>query len=190
MLDAKSTTSWVSSLRTPWKLVKQGVTNIGPTTARLLGPGATWGTRFKTLAAGAAATGIGYELIKAFGYSTAALSMQEYGEQYKDVKFNGFGLLSDDNIEGRENEVSHGAWIKFDENGTVGENDARDEALRWAEEFQKDMTFVNNSDPLCDVDIYVVQPAISQPKDSKREVFYILQNPGGSLRVSSGEKQK
>ena len=170
---------WVSSLARPWKMVKPGMTTLNPkNTAKVYGKGVTWGQRIKRGAIQAATPVIGVELIKAFGYSSASYKLDD------NLKFNSFGLLSADDLEGRENEVSHGAWIKFEEAGAINEDDTLKEALRFAEEFQEDVSDINKQDPLCDVDIYVVQPAISNPKTmGKREVYYIIQNPGGSLRV-------
>lgn len=177
--------SWKSTLTglaAPWKDGGAAYKAMKPSNMnKLVGKGATWGNRFKALAPTAAITGISFwrELAKAWGYSTSSVKVTD------NIKFNGFGLLSADDLEGRENEVSHGAWLKFDEIGQVNENDAFNEALAFAELFQQDMQKINTEDPLCDVDIYVVQPGISNPEKLKtREVYYIIQNPGGSLRVS------
>ncbi|MBQ7950031.1 MAG: hypothetical protein IJ276_03560 [Alphaproteobacteria bacterium] len=166
---------WTSALWRPWRLVATGAKNIKPTIASTLGPGATWTKRFATLAVGGAAVGanyIGREIIKSFGYSSAAIQDPTTG----DVEFNSFGLLSADDIEGRENVVSHGAWIAFDTVGTAEDDDALNEAARFAEEFTKDVNTINAEDPQCNVDIYVVQPAISNPKKLKgeRQIYYIL----------------
>lgn len=166
---------WTSALWRPWRLVATGAKNIKPTIASTLGPGATWTKRFTTLAVGGAAVGanyIGREIIKSFGYSSAAIQDPTTG----DVEFNSFGLLSADDIEGRENVVSHGAWIAFDTVGTAETDDALNEAARFAEEFTKDINTINAEDPQCNVDIYVVQPAISNPKKLKgeRQIYYIL----------------
>ncbi len=184
------TFSWTSALSTgltrPWRLVKNGITNLKPKNlSKLYGKGVTWGQRFKVTAPTATIAGVSLwqELKKAWGYSTAAVSISEND---KNVSFNSFGLLSADDLEGRENVVSHGAWLQFDEMGTANENDALHEALAFAEAFQEDLQKINTEDPLCDVDIYVVQPGISNPsKLGTREVYYIIQNPGGSLQVSS-----
>ena len=179
------TFSWKSTLTglaKPWHAVGNGVKQLKPANLnKLLGKGVTWGNRFKVLAPTAAVAGVSFwqELGKAWGYSTSSLKVTD------DIKFNGFGLLSADDLEDRENEVSHGAWLKFDEIGQANKDDAFNEALAFAELFQQDMQKINTEDPLCDVDIYVVQPGISNPEKLKtREVYYIIQNPGGSLRVS------
>ena len=169
--------SWTSSLWRPWKLVASDAKNIVPKTANALGPGATWSQRFKTLAIAGGAVGANYfgrELLKSFGYSTAALKDPTTG----DVSFNSFGLLSDDNEEGRENVVSHGAWIQFETIGTQNEDDALNEATRFAEELTEAINQVNATDPQCDVDVYVVQPAISNPKKlpGAKAMWYIIQN--------------
>ena len=181
--------SWTSALRTgltrPWRLVKNGTTALKPKNlSKLYGKGATWAQRFKLTAPAATIAGVSLwqELAKAWGYSTAALKIDD------NVKFNGFGLLSADDLDGRENEVSHGAWLQFDEIGTANEEDALHEALAFAEAFQEDLDKINTQAPLCDVDIYVVQPGISNPaKLGTREVYYIIQNPGGSLQVSTSK---
>lgn len=169
--------SWTSSLSRPWKLVASGAKNIVPKTVNALGPGATWSKRFKTLAIAGGAVGANYlgrELLKSFGYSTAALKDPRTG----DVSFNSFGLLSDDNEDGRENVVSHGAWIQFETIGTQNEDDALNEATRFAEELTEAINQVNATDPQCDVDVYVVQPAISNPKKlpGAKAIWYIIQN--------------
>ena len=173
---AGTTASWTSALWRPWRLVASGVKNIKPAFASTLGSGATWGKRFKTLGATGAVVGANYlgkELLKSFGYSSATLQDPTTG----DVEFNSFGLLSADDIDGRENVVSHGAWISFDDVGRANEDDALNEAAAFAEEFAKDINTINAEDPLCDVDIYVVQPAISNPEKlpGKRQIYYILQ---------------
>lgn len=175
---------WTSSLLKPWKLVASGAKNIVPTTKNLLGRGATWAKRFTTLGATGAVVGANYlgkEIIKAWGYSSAVLQDPSTG----DVAFNSFGLLSDDDEEGRENVVSHGAWIQFNTIGTANEEDALNEAMRFAEELTKDINNINAQDPLCDVDIYVVQPAISNPEKipGARSVYYILMNDDTKLQV-------
>lgn len=179
--------AWTSALATglthPWRLVKNGITSLKPKNlSKLYGKGATWGQRFKTTIPVATVAGVSLwqELAKAWGYSTASLNIDD------NVKFNSFGLLSADDLEGRENEVSHGAWLQFDEVGTVNTDDALHEALAFAEAFQEDMQKINTEDPQCDVDIYVVQPGISNPnKLGTREVYYIIQNPAGTLSVST-----
>lgn len=175
------TVKWTSALAHPWKLVKAGAESIKPRNiAKMYGPGVTWGQRIKRAAVTAAGAGIGIELIKAFGYSSASYKLSD------DVKFNSFGLLSADDLEGRENEVSHGAWLQFEEILAVNDTDALDEALAFAEEFTEDVQKINYSDPQCKgLDVYVVQPAISNPKkmNGKHEVYYIIQNPAGSLRI-------
>ena len=189
------TVKWASTLGHPWKLVKPGLTTLNPrNAARVYGKGVTWGQRIKrgAIQSAVAAAGVGtaaatttgtpaflVELAKAFGYSSASYKLPD------NIKFNAFGLLSADDLEGRENEVSHGAWLQFDENGEISENDALNEALRFAEELADDIKSVNDKDPLCQgLDIYVVQPGISNPAKLKnREVYYIIQNPAGSIRV-------
>ena len=171
---------WASSLGHPWRLVTPGIQSLKPKNiAKMYGPGVTWGQRIKRGAITAAGTGLGIELIKAFGYSTASYKLDD------NLKFNGFGLLSADDLEGRENEVSHGAWLKFEEVLAINDSDALDEALAFAEDFAEHVQTINNADHLCDgLDIYVVQPAVSNPqKMGTREVFYIIQNPAGSLRI-------
>lgn len=179
--------SWTSALRTglthPWRLVKDGITSLKPKNlSKLYGKGVTWGQRFKTTvpAATIVSVSLWQELAKAWGYSTSTLDVDD------NVKFNSFGLLSADDLADRENEVSHGAWIQFDEIGTANQDDSLNEALAFAEAFQEDLNKINTEDPQCDVDIYVVQPGISNPeKLGTREVYYIIQNPGGSLSVST-----
>ncbi len=172
--------TWVSALAKPWRLVKPGLETLKPTNiAKLYGTGVTWGQRIKRAAMTTGGIGLGTALIQAFGYSSASTEILD------NVKFNSFGLLSADDLEGRDNVVSHGAWIQFDESGEINTDDALNEALAFAEAFQEDMNTINKEDPQCDVDIYVVQPGISNPeKIGTREVYYVIQNPGGSLRVS------
>ncbi len=184
------TFKWTSALAQPWKLVKAGATSIKPKNiAKMYGPGVTWGQRIKRAAITAGGTALGVELIKAFGYSSATYKLPD------NVQFNAFGLLSGDDlvekdengntVADRSNEVSHGAWLQFSENGTDSENSALDEALRFAEELADDIQQINSQDPLCQgLDIYVVQPGISNPNKLKtHEVYYIIQNPAGSVRV-------
>lgn len=188
-------TPWKTALGQPWKMVKPGLTTLNPRNAsRVYGNGVRWGQRIKrgAIQSAVAAAGVGtaaatttgtpaflVELAKAFGYSSATYKLPD------NIKFNAFGLLSADDLEGRENEVSHGAWLQFDENGEASENDALNEALRFAEELADDIKSVNDKDPLCQgLDIYVVQPGISNPSKLKNhEVYYIIQNPAGSIRV-------
>ncbi len=178
------TTAMVTGLKNPWRLVKDGITTLKPKNlAKLYGPGVSWGRRFKNAIPVTTVAGVSLwnELRKAWGYSTAAVKIDD------NLKFNSFGLLSADNLDGRENEVSHGAWLKFDEIGTANEDDALNEALAFAEAFQEDLTKENLKDNLCDdLDIYVVQPGVSNPEKMRtREVFYVIQNPAGSIRVST-----
>lgn len=183
---AVKTVSWGSALATglkhPWSLVKEGLTTLKPKNlSKLYGPGITWGQRFKNAIPVTTVAGVSLwnELRKAWGYSTATVKIDD------NIKFNSFGLLSADNLEGRENEISHGSWLRFDEIGEASENDSLYEALAFAEKFQEDLNRINTEDPQCNVDIYVVQPGISNPqKLGTREVYYVIQNPGGSLRVS------
>lgn len=172
--------TWISALAKPWRLVKPGLETLKPKNiAKLYGPGVSWGQRIKRAAITTGGVGIGTALIQAFGYSSASTEIID------NVKFNSFGLLSADDLEGRDNVVSHGAWIQFEESGEVNNDDALNEALAFAEAFQEDMNTINSEDPLCDVDIYVVQPGISNPeKLGTREVYYVIQNPSASLRVS------
>ncbi len=173
--------TWVSALAKPWRLVKPGLATLKPkNVAKLYGPGVKWGDRIKRAAITAGGVGLGTALIQAFGYSSASTEIME------NVKFNSFGLLSADDLEGRDNVVSHGAWIQFEESGEINPADTLNEALAFAEAFQEDLSKINAEDPQCDVDIYVVQPGISNPeKLGTREVYYIIQNPGGSLSVST-----
>lgn len=179
MAGAKAIT-WVSALAKPWRLIKPGMTALKPkNVAKLYGPGVTWGQRIKRAAITAGGVGLGTALIQAFGYSSASAEIME------NVKFNSFGLLSADDLEGRDNVVSHGAWIQFEESGEINPNDTLNEALAFAEAFHEDMKKINAEDPQCEVDIYVVQPGISNPdKLGTREVYYVIQNPGSTLRVS------
>ena len=178
------TTAMATGLKNPWRLVKDGITTLKPKNlAKLYGPGVSWGRRFKNAIPVTTVAGVSLwnELRKAWGYSTATVKIDD------NISFNSFGLLSADNIENRENEVSHGAWIKFEEIGTANEDDALHEALAFAEAFQEDLSKVNLEETLCDdLDIYVVQPGISNPdKMRTREVFYVIQNPAGSIRLST-----
>ena len=172
-IGAMGRLSWRSALFKPWRLVKPGIRDLGPRAKQLFGPGATWGQRVKRGAVVAGTTGIGLELIKAFGYSSATTKIG-------DVKFNSFGLLSLDNGEGKENIVSHGAWLEFSEIGEANSGDTQNEALAFAEAFSEDLDKINQQDPQCNVDIYVVQPGVKGG-----EVFYLIQNPAGSLRVNT-----
>ena len=164
-------------------LLRIGTTQLPATLKHLYGPGVTWGQRLKRAVIPAAVGGVGYELIKAFGYSTAEL--KDYADG---VNFNSFGLLSADDLEGRENQVAHGAWLQFEEVGALGDDEALVSALEYADDFHKNMVEINKQEQLCDVDIYVVQPGISNPKKlGKREIYYLIQNPAGSLRVSTNQ---
>jgi hypothetical protein len=177
--------AWASAMLKPWRLVKPGLTALKPkNVAKLFGPGVSWGKRFKRATITIGGIYLGTELIKAFGYSAASVDKYTAG-----VPFNAFGLLSGDNnpngAEGQENVVSHGMWVMFEEGGAAEEDDPVNEALAFAEAFRDDLDNVNqDAGGLCDVDIYVVQPGISNPKKlGKKEVYYIIQNPGKSLRV-------
>ncbi|MBR2412193.1 MAG: hypothetical protein IKB10_00805 [Alphaproteobacteria bacterium] len=184
----KRPTAWVSSLSRPWKLVASGAKNIKPTMSNLFGRGATWADRFSAAKTTALAAGAGIganyiftEVLKGFGYSSAMIQDSTTGN----VPFNSFGLLSADDQEGKENVVSHGAWISFDSIGTANPQDALNEAGRVAEELTADINKINATDPLCNVDIYVVQPAISNPKKlpGERQIYYILMNDDTKLTV-------
>lgn len=173
--------AWTSAFTKPWRLIKPGISSLKPKNIQALyGPGVSWGQRLKRASLTVGGTALGVELIKAFGYSSAAVNNYADG-----VSFNSFGLLSADDLEGRENVVSHGAWLQIEEGGAVNEDDPLNEALAFAEAFTEDMIKINSEDPQCDVDIYVVQPGISnKDKLGVREIYYVIQNPGGSLRVS------
>lgn len=170
-LGTAISTAWKSGFLGTWKLTKSGATAIRPKTIVAATPG------IKNLkgikkglaigAVGAAEGGIMLALAKAYGYSASSIELA------KDVKFSGFGLLSADDLEGRENEVSHGAWIMVND---VNDDDetSLDEAKRFAQELKDDIVSFNNNG-MCDIDIYVVQVAISNPqKMGKREAYYWL----------------
>lgn len=177
--------TWVSALAKPWRLVKPGLQTLKPKNiASLYGKGVTWTQRIKRATITAGGVGFGTALIQAFGYSSAAVKNYADG-----VSFNSFGLLSADDLEGRENEVSHGAWLMFEESGEVNEGDTLNEALAWAEDFTDQLNKINAQDPQCDIDIYVVQPGISNAsKLGTREIYYTIMNPAGSLRVSTNKR--
>jgi hypothetical protein len=169
-LRAGAANAWTSGFFRPWKLVKRGATAIAPKRIVARSPRLTGLKR--NLAIGAVATGevgIGLALMKAYGYSKSSVDLMD------NVKFSGFGLLSGDDIEGRENEVSHGAWIQIDELNEANEGDRLNEALAFAEEFKSDIDKFNTGGE-CDIDIYVVQVGVSNPAlmGGKREAYYWL----------------
>lgn len=167
-LIASTKTAWKSGFFKPWRLVKEGATTIRP--KNVIAKTSLVGLK-KQIATAAVATGevgLGLALMKAYGYSTASVELA------KNVKFSAFGLLSADDLEGRENEISHGAWITIDDVTEIYEGDKLNEAMAWAEAFKSDIDKVN-VDGECDIDIYVVQVGISNPdKLGKREAYYWL----------------
>ena len=174
-------TKWTTALFKPWRLAKEGIkpTNLNA----LYGKGVSWTDRFKRATITAGATGgVTYftnALLKSFGYSESSISNYADG-----VSFNSFGLLSADDIEGHENDISHGTWLSFEESGSTEDNGPLNEALAFAEDFQKNMDEINRKNPECNVDIYVVQPGISNAaKMGKREIYYVIMNPAQSLPV-------
>jgi hypothetical protein len=171
-IGAGAAAAWTSGFFKPWKLVSRGATAISPRRIAASTPQINKLTGLKrnlavgTIAAGE--VGIGIALMKAYGYSTSSLDLMD------NVKFSGFGLLSGDDIEGRENEVSHGAWVQIDELNEANEGDRLKEVLRFAEEFKSDIDSINKGGE-CDIDIYVVQVGISNPALlGKREAYYWL----------------
>ena len=190
---ANQNTGWVSALvrGSKWRMLKNGAKKIGPTTKQIFTRGASFG---RTLAIGALAYGgvkaadsfsnkahnLFVSFLKANGYSSSSTTITD-DPRFKDIKFNSFGLLSADDIEGHENDVSHGTWLQFD---TVGEIDSGDEntpgdaeaeATRFAQEFAEDVRKINKETPLCDIDIFVVRPVIGDPfNQGKKDVYYIL----------------
>ena len=138
--NTSSKVSWTSALihGNKWRLLKNGATRIVPKAKNIFSSGASIG---RTLAIGALAYGgvktadsfsdtahdIFISVLKANGYSTATVPITD-NPQYKDLKFNSFGLLSADNIEDHENDVSHGTWLQFDSTGEIQLGDAENEA--------------------------------------------------------------
>ncbi len=124
---------------------------------------------------------------KANGYSESSVDVGEY-------QFNSFGLLSGDALEDRENVVSHGAWLEWED--PVDEVDAFEEALDFAQAFRNDVDKVNQeyandgrgADRLCDIDIYVVQLAIPNKNKHKDELHYLILNDE-PYRVDNPKKQ-
>ncbi len=200
--NASSKVSWTSALihGNKWRLLKNGATRIVPKAKNIFSSGASIG---RTLAIGALAYGgvktadsfsdtahdIFVSVLKANGYSTATVPITD-NPQYKDLKFNSFGLLSADNIEGHENDVSHGTWLQFDSTGEIQLGDAENEAAAFAEAFAEDVRIYNKETPLCDIDIFVVQPVIGDPlKTGKKDIYYLLYtDPKANLRVESHKK--
>ncbi len=196
---------WVSTLihGSKWSMLKNGVTRLTPKAKDIFNSGASLG---RTLAVGALAYGgvktadslsdkahdIFIAILKANGYSTSSVPITD-DPQYKDLKFNSFGLLSADDIEGHENDISHGTWLMFDKLGEINSGDesnpgdAENEAAAFAEEFAKNVRTANAETPLCDVDIYVVQPVIGDPLNKgKKDIYYWLYtDPTANLRVES-----
>ncbi len=193
ILSSTKKVGWVSALVTgnKWRLVKNGVKNIAPTSKKIFGTGATLGRRLAatTLVVGGAGAAIAtsdttkdffVSILKANGYSSATVPVTD-NPQYKNIEFNSFGLLSADNIEDHDNDISHGTWVRFD---VVGESysgdaenpgDAENEASRFAQEFAKDVREINKEDPLCDIDIFVVRPFIGDPLNKgKKDIYYLL----------------
>lgn len=200
--NTSSKVSWTSALihGNKWRLLKNGATKIVPKAKNIFSTGASIG---RTLAIGALAYGgvkaadsfsdtahdIFISVLKANGYSTATMPITD-NPQYKDLKFNSFGLLSADNIEGHENDVSHGTWLQFDSTGEIQLGDAENEAAAFAEAFAEDVRIYNKETPLCDIDIFVVQPVIGDPlKTGKKDIYYLLYtDPKANLRVESSKK--
>lgn len=166
-------TAWKSGFFKPWRLVTKGASAIRPknivTNSAQMNKLTGIKRNIATAAIAGGETGLGLALIKAYGYSTSSIELA------KNVKFSAFGLLSADDIEGHENDVSHGTWLKIDDLLETYDGDKLDESLAWAEAFKEDVDRFN-TDGQCDVDIYVVQVGISNPNSSlgKREAYYWL----------------
>ena len=210
ILSNSKNVSWTSALihGNKWRMLKEGSKNIVPTTKKIFGTGASLGRSLATTALVVGGTTVAnslsdtahkffISLLKANGYSTASTSITD-DPKYKNLKFNSFGLLSADDIEDHENDVSHGTWLQFD---TVGEynsgdknnpGDAENEAARFAQEFAKDVKKVNANDPLCDIDIFVVRPVIGDPfNKGQSDIYYLLYTDptadNNSLRIESNK---
>lgn len=202
---ANQNTGWVSALvrGNKWRMLKNGAKNIGPTTQKIFGPGATLGRSLGVAALTAGGVAAANSLsesahnlfvafLKANGYSTSSMSISD-DPKYKDLKFNSFGLLSADDIEDHENDISHGTWIQFDKIGEVNSGsatapgDAEKEAAAFAEAFASDVREFNRETPLCDIDVYVVQPVVGDPlKKGKKDIYYLLYtDPTNNLRVET-----
>ncbi|HNY25336.1 MAG TPA: hypothetical protein PKJ33_02195 [Alphaproteobacteria bacterium] len=126
-----------------------------------------------TTAVGVGAASFGKDLLKTVGnYSEAEQELAD------GVKFNAYGLLSADDLEGRENELSHGSYIKFDIPSPDDDDDVRNEAEAFAEAFKSDIDEVNING-LCDLDIYVIRPAVGE----NQQVYYLILTDSGKLRV-------
>ena len=202
LLNARQNTGWVSALvgANKWRLLKNGVTRIVPKAKNIFSNGASIG---RTLAIGALAYGgvkaadsfsdtahdIFISVLKANGYSTATTPITD-NPQYKNLQFNSFGLLSADDVQGHENDVSHGTWLQFDSTGEMQLGDAANEAAAFAEAFAEDVRQYNKANPLCDIDIFVVQPVIGDPlQTGTKDIYYLLYtNPTANLRVESHTK--
>jgi len=201
--SARQNTGWVSALirGNKWRLLKNGATRLAPKAKNMFSSGAAIG---KTLAAGALAAGgiavansysddgqggIFVSILKAFGYSTASMPITQ-DPKYKNIEFNSFGLLSADNIEDHENDISHGTWLQFDATGEINFGDAENEAAAFAEAFAEDVQKINAETPLCDIDIFVIRPVIGDPLNKgKKDIYYLLYtDPKVNLRVESHKK--
>lgn len=165
------------SLNSAWRLVQSGTKSATAPARNIFNKGLGWKKRFVGGAATAASLGIGWEIMKAWGYSSSTVDVAD------NVKFNSFGLLSLDDDEGRENVISHGAWLMFEEAGDTAEDEALATATAFAIDFHSDVEKLNpeyDADDDCNIDIYVVQPVIHK----SNVVYYLIYNEPGSLRVN------
>ncbi|GHS98398.1 hypothetical protein FACS189421_06940 [Bacteroidia bacterium] len=112
-------------------------------------------------------------------------SVVDNGKFTSNIDFNAFGLLSADDLDGQENEFSHGMFLMWrgDSISPADDDAAFLLAMDFASKFHEDI--MNTQDDLgaggraatdmCNVDIYVVRPIIKNP-GTDDSLYYLIMN--------------
>ena len=105
-------------------------------------------------------------------------------EKYSNgIAFKPFCLLSADDIEGEDNEVGYGTFLRWTGNSTLPQDDdaAYLQVIDFTEKFSDSLNeFQSKNGAECNVDIYIVRPIIrldeSDPNKTKGDLFYLIMN--------------
>ena len=104
----------------------------------------------------------------------------ETGDYTNGIKMKPFLLLSASDIEGEDNVVNYGSWLKWTGDSTNAADDdaAYLQAMDFAQKFYQDLTEMQEEVGRypCDVDIFVVRPIIRNPDTEFQQLFWLIMN--------------
>ena len=113
-------------------------------------------------------------------YDKTSSTSSEYSNG---IEFKPLVLLFADDIEGQENEVNYGTWLRWigDSEFPEDDNAAYLQATDFATKFHhKLVEYQEENGANCNVDIYVVHPIIrldeTDPDNTTGELFYLFMN--------------